>query len=138
MGWKVTGYGGLVDAIAHSHTLQFDGLILSAVELDRADPRLTDAGYPIVMLGEQDFGGRFDHVAMPNEEGTKAATTHLIDRGCRRIALVSGSALEGVNVVTRRYQGYLAALADGGLDPDPALFFRLNGMTMEAGRAAGR
>ncbi|MET9245630.1 LacI family DNA-binding transcriptional regulator [Nonomuraea sp. NPDC003709] len=129
---------GEMDAIAHSHTLHFDGLILSAVELDRADPRLADAGYPIVMLGEQDFGAKFDHVAMPNEEGTKAATAHLIDRGCRRIALVTGSALDGVNVVTRRYQGYLAALAEHGLSPDPALLFAIDGMTMDAGRDAGR
>ncbi|MGP3963966.1 LacI family DNA-binding transcriptional regulator [Nonomuraea sp. 3N208] len=128
---------GEIDAIAHSHTLHFDGLILSAVELDRADPRLSGADYPIVMLGEQDFGGRFDHVAMPNEEGTKAATAHLIDRGCRTIAIVTGNALEGVNVVTRRYQGYRAALAERGLEPDPALLLTVEAMTMEAGRAAG-
>jgi DNA-binding LacI/PurR family transcriptional regulator len=127
---------GEIDAIAHSSTLHFDGLILSAVELDRRDQRLPKAGYPIVMLGEQDFGGRFDHVAMPNEEGTKAATAHLIDRGCRRIAIVTGSTLEGVNVVTRRYRGYLAALAERGLPPDPALLFTAGGMTMDAGRDA--
>jgi DNA-binding LacI/PurR family transcriptional regulator len=127
---------GEIDAIAHSHTLHFDGLILSAVELDRRDQRLAGADYPIVMLGERDFGDRFDHVAMPNEEGTKAATTHLIDRGCRRIAIVTGKFLEGVNVVTRRYQGYLAALAERGLAPDPALLFTLDGMTMQAGRDA--
>ncbi|TMR25128.1 LacI family transcriptional regulator [Nonomuraea turkmeniaca] len=128
---------GEIDAIAHSHTLHFDGLILSAVELDRADPRLAGAAYPIVMLGEQDFGGRFDHVAMPNEDGTYAATTHLIDRGCRDIAIVTGNALEGVNVVTRRYQGYLAALAERGLQPDPALLVTVDTMTMDSGRAAG-
>ncbi|MGP3911429.1 LacI family DNA-binding transcriptional regulator [Nonomuraea sp. 10N515B] len=127
---------GEIDAIAHSHTLHFDGLILSAVELGREDPRLAGAGYPIVMLGERDFGGRFDHVAMPNEEGAKAATRHLIDRGCRRIAIVTGDALEGVNVVTRRYQGYLAALAERGLEPDPGLLFTVGRMTMEAGREA--
>ncbi|MBB6347612.1 LacI family DNA-binding transcriptional regulator [Nonomuraea muscovyensis] len=128
---------GEIDAIAHSRTLHFDGLILSAVELDRTeDQRLPDADYPIVMLGEQDFGGRFDHVAMPNEEGTKAATAHLIDRGCRRIAIITGNSLDGVNVVTRRYRGYLAALTERGLDADPALLFTLDAMTLDEGRAA--
>ncbi|WP_103963267.1 LacI family DNA-binding transcriptional regulator [Nonomuraea solani] len=122
---------GEADAIAHSRTLQFDGLILSAVELNRRDD-LTDADYPIVMLGEQDFGGRFDHVAMPNEEGTKAATAHLVDQGCSRIAIVTGG-LEGVNMVTRRHEGYLAALAERGLGHDPALHFALADMSMEAG-----
>ncbi|KAB8193041.1 LacI family DNA-binding transcriptional regulator [Nonomuraea phyllanthi] len=130
------GAAGEIDAIAHSHKLQFDGLILSAVGLDPGDSRLSGGDYPIVMLGEQDFSARFDHVAMPNEEGTKAATAHLIDRGCRRIAIVTGAALDGVNVVTRRYHGYLAALAERGLDADPALRFAVDGMTLAGGRAA--
>ncbi|MFC4532142.1 LacI family DNA-binding transcriptional regulator [Sphaerisporangium dianthi] len=127
---------GEADAIAHSRTLHFDGLILSAVALDRPDEQLGDAGYPLVMLGEQDFGGRFDHVAMPNEEGTKAATAHLADQGCRRIAIVTGRVLDDVNMVTRRYRGYLAALAERGLDADPPLLFPLNDASMEAGRDA--
>ncbi|MFI6481131.1 LacI family DNA-binding transcriptional regulator [Nonomuraea sp. NPDC050663] len=127
---------GELDAIAHSHTLHFDGLILSAVGIDSRDRRLAEADYPIVMLGEQDYGGRLDHVAMPNEQGTRAATAHLIERGCRRIAVVTGGALEGVNVVTRRYQGYLAAHAERGLTPDPALRFAVTTMSPEGGRDA--
>ncbi|MGW4637190.1 LacI family DNA-binding transcriptional regulator [Sphaerisporangium sp. NPDC004334] len=151
---------GEADAIAHSRTLHFDGLILSAVALGRVDRQLADAGYPLVMLGEQDFGGRFDHVAMPNEEGTKAATAHLADQGCRRIALVTGSVLDdvngqndlngpngpnggnggnggnAVNMATRRYRGYRAALAERGLDVHPPLIFPLDDASMEAGRDA--
>ncbi|MEV0199663.1 LacI family DNA-binding transcriptional regulator [Nonomuraea sp. NPDC050691] len=127
---------GEAGAIAHSRTLHFDGLILSSVALDRLDKRLTAAGHPIVMLGEQDFGGRFDHVAMPNEEGTKAAAAHLVDQGCRRVAMVTGNDFDGVNVVTRRYQGYLATLAERGLKVDPPLLFPLDEMSMEAGRDA--
>lgn len=126
---------GEADAIAHSRTLQFDGLILSAVELNHRDD-LAEVDYPIVMLGEREYGDRFDHVVMPNEEGTKAATAHLIERGCRHIAIITG-ALEGVNLDTRRHQGYLAALAERGLGHDPALHFCLDGvsggMSMEAG-----
>lgn len=88
---------GEIDAIAHSHTLHFDGLILSAVGLDPRDERLAGGGYPIMMLGEQDFAAR---------------------------------------VVTRRYQGYLAALAERGLDPDPAALVTCDAMTLESGRHA--
>ncbi|MEU9832748.1 LacI family DNA-binding transcriptional regulator [Streptosporangium sp. NPDC048047] len=127
---------GEAGALTRSRVLQFDALILSAVALDGLDERLTGAGFPVVMLGERDFGGRFDHVAMPNEEGMKAATVHLADRGCRRIGIVSGVPREGVNVVTRRYRGYLDGLAERGLSADPPLLFPLDGMTMEAGRDA--
>ncbi|TYB64341.1 LacI family transcriptional regulator [Nonomuraea sp. PA05] len=125
---------GEADALAHSRILQFDGLIMSAVALNGLDDRLTEAGHPIVMLGEQDFGDRLDHVAMPNEEGVRAATLHLADQGCRRIGIVSGVPRDGVNVITRRYHGYLAALAERGLDADPPLLLPLEDMTMEAGR----
>lgn len=127
---------GEIDAIAHSHTLQFDGLILSAVGLHPDTRPPAETGYPIVMLGEQDFGGRFDHVAMPNEDGTRAATAHLIARGCRRIANVTGRFSQGLNVVTRRHRGYLTALGEHGLEADPALLVNLGEMTMAAGREA--
>ncbi|GAB3649227.1 LacI family DNA-binding transcriptional regulator [Glycomyces tarimensis] len=127
---------GEYEAIAHSHTLQFDGLILSAVGLDPKDQRLPGGDFPIVLLGERDFEGAFDHVAMPNEEGTKAAVEHLIERGCRRIALVTGGDLSGVNVVTRRREGYLEALREHGLEADPALYEPLDPWSAAGGRDA--
>ncbi|WP_460545478.1 LacI family DNA-binding transcriptional regulator [Glycomyces halotolerans] len=128
---------GELDAIAQSHRLQFDGLILSAVGIDPRDQQLPVGDFPIVMLGEQDFGKRFDHVLMPNEEGSKAATAHLIARGCERVAIVTGSALDAVNAVSRRYRGYLAALEEHGLEADPALLLSFTAMDPGAGREAG-
>jgi DNA-binding LacI/PurR family transcriptional regulator len=127
---------GEVEAIAQSHNLQFDGLILSAVSFDPRRHRLADKSFPIVMLGEQDVGSAFDHVAMPNEEGTRAATEHLINRGCRRIAFVGGDGFEGVNVVASRHRGYVAALAERDLPADPALLLASPAMTLESGRMA--
>ncbi|MEH1127789.1 LacI family DNA-binding transcriptional regulator [Micromonospora sp. CPCC 206061] len=127
---------GEVEAIAQSHNLQFDGLILSAVQLDPRQHLVSDGSVPIVMLGERDFGAAFDHVAMPNEEGTRAATEHLINRGCRRIAFVAGDELTGVNVVASRHRGYAAALAERGLEADPGLLVTSPVMTLESGRTA--
>ncbi len=127
---------GEFEVIAQSHKLQFDGLILSASGLDPQDQRLVTGGIPMAMLGERDFAASFDHVAMPNEEGTKAATEHLADRGCRRIAIVTGALREDVDVVTRRHRGYTAALEERGMAADPALMATLDAMNAEGARRA--
>ncbi|WP_030159493.1 LacI family DNA-binding transcriptional regulator [Glycomyces sp. NRRL B-16210] len=128
---------GEAQAIAQSHKLQFDGLILSAVALDPRDRGQSWGDFPIVMLGERDFGASIDHVGMANEAGTRAATEHLIERGCERIAIVTGWTLEGVHVVSRRHRGYAEALEAAGLAADPALT-ALSGMHMGHGRKAIR
>ncbi|MDA1361372.1 LacI family DNA-binding transcriptional regulator [Glycomyces luteolus] len=143
-GYEVTigETGALADgeaaAVAQSRWLQLDGLFLSAVELDPELPLLSAVGFPIVMFGEQGGGGRFDHIMLPNETGTAAATAHLIDQGCERIAVVTGSSLDRLNMVTRRYNGYRSALEDRGLRPDPELRFVLDSFSWEGARDAGR
>ncbi|GAA2308989.1 LacI family DNA-binding transcriptional regulator [Glycomyces scopariae] len=128
---------GEVEAVAQSHKLQFDGLILSAVVLDPRDQGHSWGDFPIVMLGERDFGASIDHVGMANEAGSRAATEHLIAQGCTRIANVTGWSLEGVHVVSRRHQGYVDGLAAHGLELDTSLV-ALSGMSMEDGRRAVR
>jgi DNA-binding LacI/PurR family transcriptional regulator len=123
-------------AITQSHKLQLDGLILSAVVLDpREQGGAAWGDFPIVMLGERDFGSSIDHVGMANEAGSKAATEHLIAQGCRRIANVTGWSLDGVHVVSRRHRGYVEGLAAHGVAVDPDLV-ALTGMGMETGRRA--
>ena len=129
---------GELDAIAQSHRLQFDGLILSAVGADPATLQLPAGNFPVVLLGEQGFAGRFDHVLMPNEDGCKAATLHLLDQGCERIAFIGGGEMDRVTVASRRVRGYLAALAERGLEPDPDLVVRLRSFDLTSGREAGR
>ncbi|HEY1093924.1 MAG TPA: LacI family DNA-binding transcriptional regulator [Glycomyces sp.] len=126
---------GEANAIAQSHRLQFDGLIISAVILDPRTQAHAWTDFPIVLLGERDFGQTLDHVGMDNEAGSRAATRHLIERGCRRIANVTGWSLEGVHVGSRRYHGYTEALKEAGIPVDPALVC-LSGMGLETGRRA--
>lgn len=130
---------GELDAIAQSHRLQFDGLILSAVGADPRTLSVPAGNFPVVLLGEQGFSGRFDHVLMPNEDGAKAAALHLIDQGCERIAFLGAETdLDRVTVASRRQRGYLAALAERGIEPDPDLVVRLSGFDLSSGRKAGR
>jgi DNA-binding LacI/PurR family transcriptional regulator len=129
---------GEAAAVAQSRRLQLDGLILSAVEIESLVPLVPAQDYPIVLLGEQDLAGRFDHVTVPNEAGTAAATEHLIDQGCERIAVVTGGDLDRLTMVTRRYNGYRAALEDRGLRPAPRLRFTLDSLSWEGARSTGR
>lgn len=57
-----------------------------------------------------------------NEEGAYLATSHLIQYGHRRIGIVLG--LSDVSTTKERYRGYLNALKDHGIPPDPSLVVR--------------
>ena len=110
---------GELAAIALSRTLDCDGLILSAVGLGPDEIRRLGQTILLVLLGENPFEGIVDHVAMANEDGTRAATTHLIERGCRRIAWISqhGPASEYSHAVWARGEGYRQALDSANPSP---------------------
>lgn len=127
-----------LSAIVSSRTRMYDGLILSAVGLGSADRDLLTTDVPMVILGESVFGSPVDHIALPNEEGTYAATTHLIDRGCRRIAMVEGDDVDRLSVTSLRHAGYRRALEERGLQADPALVVELRELSPEGGRRAAQ
>ncbi|MEV0389048.1 LacI family DNA-binding transcriptional regulator [Nonomuraea sp. NPDC050643] len=130
---------GELDALALSRNRLYDGLILSTVGLGPADTELLKVDHPVVILGERIFDGPVDHVAMPNVEGARAATAHLIERGCRRVVLIDGGVRgDEVDVSSLRYTGYREALDAAGLAFDPALVAPIDAFTMESGAAAAR
>ncbi|MEV0345520.1 LacI family DNA-binding transcriptional regulator [Nonomuraea sp. NPDC050680] len=129
---------GELDALALSRNRLYDGLILSTVGLGPADTDLLKIDYPMVILGERIFDGPVDHVAMPNVEGARAATAHLIERGCRRIALIDGAPGEEVDVSSLRHDGYREALREAGIPVDPRLLVPIGELTMEQGAAAAQ
>ncbi|PZR51814.1 LacI family transcriptional regulator [Xylanimonas oleitrophica] len=98
-----------------------DGLLFSPLALEPDETALLEVGYPLVLLGERIFDGPADHVTMANVEGARAATTHLVERGCRRIAVLGAHEGERMGSAVLRLEGYRAALADAGLPFDPAL-----------------
>lgn len=77
-------------------------------------------------------GASIDSVTVTNEQSTREGIAHLLGNGHRRIAYLGhprgGSGAEG------RWRGYTAALADAGLEPDPALV--RHGLLTEAGATA--
>lgn len=127
-----------LSALSMSRNRLYDGLILSTVGLGPADGQLLKVGYPVVILGERIFDGPIDHVAMPNTEAARAATAHLIERGCRRIVIVKGSETGEVDVSSLRLNGYRSALEEAGIAPAPELEVSLDLLSMAGGAEAIR
>jgi DNA-binding LacI/PurR family transcriptional regulator len=127
-----------LDALSLSRNRLYDGLILATVGMGEADVERLKVDYPVVILGERIFDGPVDHVAMPNVDGARAATRHLIDCGCRRIAILCGAVGADVNVSTLRLAGYRLALQSAGLSFDPDLVRNSEELSMRAGAACAR
>lgn len=125
-----------LDALSLSRNRLYDGLILTAAGMRQADAERLRVDHPVVILGDRIFGAPVDHVAMPNLEASRAATRHLIERGCRRIAFLCG-AVDEVDTSSLRLTGYRQAHEEAGLPTDPALVQQVDrlGMPEGAGRA---
>jgi LacI family transcriptional regulator len=74
-------------------------------------------------------------IVINNEKGGYDATSHLLDQGCKRIAHVSGSLNR--NVYADRLAGYKRAIAEKGIEFDPALIFT-NNLNDQAGADVAR
>ncbi|HEY6725325.1 MAG TPA: substrate-binding domain-containing protein [Polyangiaceae bacterium] len=74
-------------------------------------------GIPVVSMGAEVEG--IASIVLDNGDAMRQVTRHLVEHDCRRIACIRGPA--GNIEAEERYQGYLRALADAGLDPEPQL-----------------
>lgn len=127
-----------LDALSLSRNRMYDGLILSTVGLGPDDIDKLKVDYPIVILGERLYAGAVDHVAMANVDGARAATRHLVEQGCRRIAFMDNHHPGETDVSSLRYDGYRQALDEAGIPFDPELSLTLSEFSLAAGRAAGQ
>lgn len=126
------GYRVMIDQTGHDRererelltgadrTMLFDGVLFSPLvtkaELLEMDARTS---MPIVLLGEHDFDGRYDHVAIDNVQAARDATAHLIGLGRRRIAALGAQPLEDYATPQQRTAGYERALTEAGLTVRP-------------------
>lgn len=127
-----SGYRVLIDQTGHDHdrerrlllgderTVLFDGILFSplvtkAELLDMHDP----SRMPLVLLGEHEFDGRFDHVAIDNVRAAHDAVSHLAGLGRTRVAAIGVQPLEEYATPLQRTAGYHAALRDTGLEVVP-------------------
>lgn len=125
-------YRVMIDQTGHDHererelltgddrTMLFDGILFSPLvtqaELLEMD---STTRIPLVLLGEHQFDGRFDHVAIDNVQAAHDAVAHLLARGHTRIAAIGAQPLEPYATPQQRTAGYEDALREAGLELDP-------------------
>lgn len=81
---------------------------------------LAELGLPFLLHGRtSEVNRRYSWLDINNQRSFRRATQFLIDFGHRRIALVNG--IEEMDFANRRRNGYLEALAQADIAPDPAL-----------------
>lgn len=100
---------------------QMEGVIVSCT-LYTDDYSIFDQGtegIPIVFYDRVPKVGAFHKIVGDEFNGGYRVTQHLIEQGCTRIAHISGPLSS--SIYQERYNGYLAALNDHGLQFDEAL-----------------
>ncbi|MCD2195657.1 LacI family transcriptional regulator [Actinomycetospora endophytica] len=109
--------------VARLHHHRVDGVVLApSAQPDSALEYLARHAVPAVLLDRLLTGGLaagLDQVGSENREATATLTRHLVEHGHRRIALIEG--LAGLSTTDERRDGFARALADAGIERDPAL-----------------
>ena len=93
------------------------------------------AGVPIVCLDRIPPGIKLDSVSVDGVKGAQVCVRHLISRGHRRIAILTGSM--ALQTARDRLTGYKAALAEAHIKIDPALI-REGDFRAESGYRLGK
>jgi DNA-binding LacI/PurR family transcriptional regulator len=113
---------------------RIDGMIVENANFgDKSLRRLIKAGRPVVVLGSQGLREEWS-VAIDDREVGKVATSHLIEKGCRRIAHISYSSF-GIYAADERRSGFLEAMKEADL-PVPANHEVQANFSMESGYRA--
>ena len=130
--FREAGYHCLISCYSSQHglerdNLQFlisngiDGLIYAPEDISPEEfyELTASCSIPVVQLDRMIQGVTSDTVLVDNSDAVHKAVTHLVEKGHRRIALISGP--KSVFSAKERQVGYLRALAAHGIAYDDAL-----------------
>lgn len=103
------------------HEGQVDGLIMLSFRKRSLEElqRMTDTPYPVVLIGDDGQQEQLLSVDVDHEAGIDDTVQYLYDLGHRRIAYISGPSY--ITASTYRFQGYVQALQQRGLDYEEKL-----------------
>ena len=94
-----------------------DGVIASLAfdtdDLSHFEP-FNEKNIPLIFFDRVEENMESTKVIIDNYKGGYLATKHLIDQGCKRIAIVTGT--QKRNVYHQRFKGYRDAILDNGLE----------------------
>ncbi|MFF9764409.1 LacI family DNA-binding transcriptional regulator [Streptomyces caelestis] len=97
-----------------------DGVLLVSVHADdRLPGMLEEMGLPTVLAGRRDAGEQLSYVDSDNAGGATAAVRHLLHRGRRRIATITGPL--DMDVGRSRLAGWRTAHREAGVPADELL-----------------
>ena len=101
----------------------FDGVLVSSVpDSDMLIPRLIDAGFPLVLIGQsKHIGPQHAFVDVDNLYGARVAVEHLLGLGRRRVGTITGPLSEAVG--RHRLEGFYQGHRNFGVEADPCLVF---------------
>lgn len=113
---------------------QVDGVLITPTQQDKAPVKmLLESGTPFILVSRYFQDLETSYVVMDDCRGGFLATERLIQRGCRRIAILGGPM--HISSAYERYTGYLEAHKAYGLDVDESLLVT-GCLTMEDGYRA--
>jgi LacI family transcriptional regulator len=128
--------GGAADAyldlLGHGRV---DGLLLASLAMSVAQQQELDRlGLPWLLVNQAGRGKR-RHLALDDQRAATMAVTHLLGLGHRRIAHIAGPS--SIDTARRRRNGYVNALRQAGIMPDPDLIIKAD-YTLTGGAEAMR
>ncbi|MEV0848431.1 LacI family DNA-binding transcriptional regulator [Streptomyces sp. NPDC049954] len=113
-----------------------DGVLMVSVHGNDPLPDLLERlDMPAVLAGRRSDLESLSYVQADNVGGARSAVRHLLGRGCREIATITGPL--DMEVARARLSGYRRALAQAGIVADEGLV-AVGDFTEEGGRAATR
>jgi LacI family transcriptional regulator len=108
-----------------------DAFVLHSPQVhDKRAELLLDMNIPFILHGRTDIDRAHAWLDIDNRGATARATSHLIDLGHRRIALLNG--IKGLTYAEHREEGYRKALLERDIPIDPQLMANAS-FTDEAG-----
>jgi DNA-binding LacI/PurR family transcriptional regulator len=115
------------------HSGRIDGVIMRMVQdpgmADRLPRLIRESGLACVSIERQGHPD-FPAVVTDDEAGAEAATSHLIEKGHRRIALINGD--PRFHTAHARGRGFRTAMKQAGLDIDESMVMFCNWSSAEA------
>ncbi len=102
-------HNGLIDGVVVSSSLIGDPLV----------DALLQTNIPFVLVGRPPSNQHASYVDIDNRESAREAVAHLLRCGRQRVATITG--MQTIGAGQERHAGYLAALRERGVSPDPGL-----------------
>lgn len=113
-----------------------EGTILSPVDSSLRWMAEREPSRPVVLIGENELGSRFDHIGIDDERAAFDATRHLIEQGRKSIAFIGADPHGRLAMAAKREAGYRAGLAAAQMSVDAELIVPVDTYHRTDGRAA--